>query len=166
MAVQYKMVIVGDGAVGKTTFINKIRTNVFKNNYNPTLGVEVHPIDLGPVTINCWDCAGQDKFAGLRDGYYINATIAIIMFDLTSENSFNKIKEYYIELTRINPRMYIMLCGNKSDLHDPNNPNHVLNNDIDNLRNELNIGYTSVSVLTNNNLKETFKQILNPNANQ
>ena len=53
-----------------------------------TLGVEVHPLTFhtnrGPLTFNVWDTAGQEKFGGLRDGYYIQGQCAIIMFDVTS----------------------------------------------------------------------------------
>lgn len=53
-----------------------------------TLGVEVHPLlfhtNRGPIRFNVWDTAGQEKFGGLRDGYYIQGQCAIIMFDVTS----------------------------------------------------------------------------------
>ena len=87
LQVQFKLVLVGDGGTGKTTFMQRHLTGEFEK-YVTTVGVEVHPlvfhINRGPFKFNGWDTAGQEKFGGLRDGYYIQAQCAIIMFDVTS----------------------------------------------------------------------------------
>ena len=63
---EFKVVIVGDGATGKTTFVKRHLTGEFERRYAPTLGAEVHPIPLytnkGRVLLNVWDTAGQVKF--------------------------------------------------------------------------------------------------------
>merc|ERR1712228_498227 len=83
---EFKLVLVGDGGVGKTTFVKRHLTGEFEKKYIATLGVEVHPLvfytNFGKVLFNCWDTAGQEKFGGLRDGYYIQGQCAIIMFDV------------------------------------------------------------------------------------
>nr|GEW61771.1 zinc finger, CCHC-type [Tanacetum cinerariifolium] len=79
----FKLVIVGDGGTGmalhvtykwKTTFVKRHLTGEFEKKYEPTIGVEVHPLDFftnhGKIHFYCWDTAGQEKFGGLRDGYY------------------------------------------------------------------------------------------------
>lgn len=70
---KWKLVLVGDGGVGKTTFVKRHKTGEFEKKYVPTLGAEVHPIDFvtnkGRIIFNVWDTAGQEKYAGLRDGY-------------------------------------------------------------------------------------------------
>ena len=85
--VQFKLVLVGDGGTGKTIFVKRHLTGEFEK-YVATLSVEVHPLvfhtNRGPIKFNVWDPAGQEKFGGLRDGYYIQAQRAIIMFDATS----------------------------------------------------------------------------------
>lgn len=67
--------LVGDGGTGKTTFVKRHLTGEFEKKYVATLGVEVHPLvfhtNRGPIKFNVWDTAGQEKFGGLRDGYYI-----------------------------------------------------------------------------------------------
>ena len=71
----FKLVLVGDGGVGKTTFVKRHLTGEFEKKYVATLGVEVHPLvfhtNRGAIRFNVWDTAGQEKFGGLRDGYYI-----------------------------------------------------------------------------------------------
>ncbi|RWW17504.1 hypothetical protein BHE74_00058500 [Ensete ventricosum] len=59
--------------IGKTTFVKRHLTGEFEKKYEPTIGVEVHPLDFftncGKIRFYCWDTAGQEKFGGLRDGY-------------------------------------------------------------------------------------------------
>lgn len=62
-------------ALAQTTFVKRHLTGEFEKKYIATLGVEVHPLSFstnyGTIVFNCWDTAGQEKFGGLRDGYYI-----------------------------------------------------------------------------------------------
>lgn len=70
---EFKLILVGDGGVGKTTFVRRHLTGEFEKRYVATLGVEVHPLlfhtNRGQIKFNVWDTAGQEKFGGLRDGY-------------------------------------------------------------------------------------------------
>lgn len=83
----FKCVLVGDGGTGKTTFVKRHLTGEFEKKYVATLGVEVHPLvfhtNRGAIRFNVWDTAGQEKFGGLRDGYYIQVRM-LYLFD----NSF------------------------------------------------------------------------------
>lgn len=96
------------------------------NNYFPnivaTLGVEVHPLvfytNRGPIRFNVWDTAGQEKFGGLRDGYYIQGQCAIIMFDVTSRVTYKNVPNWHRDLIRVCEGIPIVLCGNKVDIKD------------------------------------------------
>ena len=70
---EFKLVMVGDGGVGKTTFVKRHLTGEFEKKYIATQGVEVNSIvfytNHGPIKFNIWDTAGQEKLGGLRDGY-------------------------------------------------------------------------------------------------
>ena len=70
---EFKLVFVGDGGVGKTTFVKRHITGEFERRYIATVGVEVHPMvfytNHGYIRFNVWDTAGQEKLSGLRDGY-------------------------------------------------------------------------------------------------
>ena len=87
-----------------------------------TIGVEVHPIvfytSRGPIKFNIWDTAGQEKFGGLRDGYYIQAQCAIIMFDVTARSTYNNVPVWHRDLENVCESIPTVLCGNKVDVKD------------------------------------------------
>ena len=72
----------------------------------------------GAIQFNCWDTAGQEKFGGLRDGYYIQSQCAIIMFDVTSRATYNNVSSWHGDLVRMCENIPIVLCGNKVDIKD------------------------------------------------
>ena len=90
--------------------------------YPETLGVEVHPLvfytNRGAIQFNCWDTAGQEKFGGLRDGYYRQSQCAILMFDVTSLETYNNVSCWHEDLVRVCGNIPIVLCGNKVDVRD------------------------------------------------
>jgi GTP-binding nuclear protein Ran len=118
----FKLVLVGDGGVGKTTFVKRHLTGEFEKKYVATLGVEVHPLSFhtnrGQIKFNVWDTAGQEKFGGLRDGYYIQGQCAIIMFDVTSRITYKNVPNWHRDLVRVCENIPIVLCGNKVDIKD------------------------------------------------
>lgn len=119
---EFKLVLVGDGGVGKTTFVRRHLTGEFEKKYNATIGVEVHPLQFqtnrGLIIYNVWDTAGQEKFGGLRDGYYIGGQCAIIMFDVTSRITYKNVPNWHKDLVRVCENIPIVLCGNKVDVKD------------------------------------------------
>ena len=87
-----------------------------------TVGAEVHPLvfytNRGVVRFDVWDTAGQEKFGGLRDGYYIQGQCAIIMFDVTSRVTYKNVPNWHRDLVRVCENIPIVLCGNKVDIKD------------------------------------------------
>lgn len=115
----FKIVLIGDAECGKTTFIARHRTGEFLKTYNPTLGVEISPLSLntnrGRYTLNVWDCAGQDKFAELKSGYYIDADMALLFFDVSRKETYERLG-YHLANFRKMSRAPVLICGNKVDM--------------------------------------------------
>jgi len=155
-APQFKLVLVGDGGVGKTTFVKRHKSGEFEKKYVATLGVEVHPLtfytSLGAIIYNCWDTAGQEKFGGLRDGYYVGGKAAIIMFDVTSRITYKSVSVWHRDLTRVCENIPIVLCGNKVDVKDRKvKPRHIVFH-----RKKPNIQYYDISAKSNYNFEKPF----------
>jgi len=155
-APQFKLVLVGDGGVGKTTFVKRHKSGEFEKKYVATLGVEVHPLtfytSLGAIVYNCWDTAGQEKFGGLRDGYYVGGKAAIIMFDVTSRITYKSVSVWHRDLTRVCENIPIVLCGNKVDVKDRKvKPKHIVFH-----RKKPNIQYYDISAKSNYNFEKPF----------
>lgn len=115
--VQFILVLVGDGGTRKTTFVKHHLTDKLEKY---TLGVEVHPLmfhtNKGPIKYNAGDKAGQKKLGGLRNGYYIQAQCAIIMFDVTSRVIYKNVPNWHGDLVQVCENIPMGLCGNKVDV--------------------------------------------------
>jgi len=152
----FKLILVGDGGTGKTTFVKRHRTGEFEKKYVATLGVEVHRLlfftNFGPICFDTWDTAGQEKFGGLRDGYYINGKCAIIMFDVTSRVTYKNVPTWHRDLVRVCENIPIVLCGNKIDVKDRKvKPKNIIFH-----RKKANIQYYDISAKSNYNFEKPF----------
>jgi len=165
---KFKLILVGDGGVGKTTFVKRHKTGEFEKKYIATMGVEVSPLpfhtNLGQVVFNCWDTAGQEKFGGLRDGYYIGGQAAIIMFDVTARVTYKSVPHWHKDLVRVCENIPIVLVGNKVDCKD----RKVKPKDIT-FHRKKNLQYYDISAKSNYNFEKPFLYIIrkltgDPNA--
>merc|ERR1712130_271447 len=151
----FKLILVGDGGTGKTTFVKRHLTGEFEKKYVATLGVEVHPLvfhtNRGPIRFNVWDTAGQEKFGGLRDGYYIQGQCAIIMFDVTARNTYKNVPTWHRDIVRVCETIPIVLCGNKVDVMDRKvKPKQI------NFHRKKNLQYYDISAKSNYNFEKPF----------
>ncbi|KAJ7168735.1 GTP-binding nuclear protein RAN [Mycena filopes] len=154
-AATFKLVLVGDGGTGKTTFVKRHLTGEFEKKYIATLGAEVHPLtfstNYGTICFNVWDTAGQEKFGGLRDGYYIQSHCAIIMFDVTSRITYRNVPNWHCDLERVCENIPIVLCGNKVDVKERKiKPSTIT------FHRKKNLQYFEISAKSNYNFEKPF----------
>merc|ERR1712159_281969 len=152
---QFKCLLVGDGGVGKTTFVKRHLTGEFEKKYVATIGVEVHAMPFhtnrGLLVFNVWDTAGQEKFGGLRDGYYIQGQCAIIMFDVTSRVTYKNVPNWHRDLIRVCEAIPIVLVGNKVDVKERKVKVKQIN-----FHRKKNLGYYDISAKSNFNYEKPF----------
>ncbi|PJF19905.1 GTP-binding nuclear protein [Paramicrosporidium saccamoebae] len=151
----FKLVLVGDGGTGKTTFVKRHLSGEFEKKYIATVGVEVHPLlfhtNCGPIKFDVWDTAGQEKFGGLRDGYYINGQCGIIMFDVTSRITYKNVPNWHRDLVRVCDNIPIVLCGNKVDIKERKvKPKSIT------FHRKKNLQYYDISAKSNYNFEKPF----------
>ena len=119
-----KIVVVGDGAVGKTGLITTFGENRFPNEYEPTVNdtyeVKINYEDCGEVTLKLWDTAGQDEFKSVRPIAYNGANAFVVCFDLSQKDTLgNAVDKWRKELGNLGPRQCPkILVGCKKDLRD------------------------------------------------
>ncbi|KAF3088936.1 GTP-binding nuclear protein gsp1/Ran [Orbilia oligospora] len=151
----FKLVLVGDGGTGKTTFVKRHLTGEFEKKYIATLGVEVHPLgfstNFGQIQFDVWDTAGQEKFGGLRDGYYINGQCGIIMFDVTSRITYKNVPNWHRDLVRVCENIPIVLCGNKVDVKERKVKAKTIT-----FHRKKNLQYYDISAKSNYNFEKPF----------
>ncbi|XP_042862627.1 GTP-binding nuclear protein GSP1/CNR1-like [Penaeus japonicus] len=119
---RYKIVLVGDGGTGKSSYVARLNCEGFLKEYVATLGVEKSEILVdtshGESTIVLWDTAGQEKLGPLRDGYYSGADAAIIFFDVTSRVTYKNVPNWHKDINRVQPDIPVVLCANKIDVKE------------------------------------------------
>lgn len=159
----FKVVIIGEEGVGKTTLIKRHLFGHFENRYTPTRGVEPHPIrfntNKGQVVLNTWDCEGKDKFAGVREGYFSESNAVIVMFDLTSELSFYNTTNWINNYLSVCENQPIILCGNKCDIARRVVSMDTIRSMLPILKPDRNITYFDISAKSNYNFEKPFLQV-------
>jgi len=118
---KWKIVMVGEFAVGKTSLVRRFVNDEFSDSYLTTIGVkvtrrEVFIDDKSSADLLLWDIAGSDKFTQISPEYIKGASAGIIVADLTRRNTIENISVHVDLLKSVNPDMYICAAFNKSDL--------------------------------------------------
>lgn len=117
----FKIVLIGDSAVGKTQLLLRFVKNEFKLDSVATIGVEFHTrtvlMDHKTVKAQIWDTAGQERHRAVTNAYYRGAVGAMLVYDITKHQSFDHVAKWLQELrVHADKNIVIMLLGNKSDL--------------------------------------------------
>ncbi len=117
-----KMILIGAGAVGKTSLVNRFVNNRFEAGYALTVGVDFlsKQVEYEPgevATLSIWDVGGQQRFESIRTTFYRGASGTLLVFDLTRDQTYKEIRTWLIEIRQFSsPDIPFILIGNKADL--------------------------------------------------
>jgi len=158
---QYKLVLLGESSVGKSSLVLRFVKGQFLDFQESTIGAAflTQTVCLNDTTVKfeIWDTAGQERYHSLAPMYYRGAQAAIVVFDITSPESFEKAKSWVSELQRQgSPNIVIALAGNKSDLA---NKRSVQTSTAQAYADENGCLFMETSAKTNANVTELFVAI-------
>ncbi len=162
---RFKVIVVGDPAVGKTSLILRFTDNAFNRNLLPTIGVSISekviPINQEKSTaiLIIWDLAGTQKFDAMRTHFYEKAAGMFIVFDLTDIKSFESVNNWYQDILKSikeRHRTIGVLVGNKSDLVKERKISRI---DAEKLAKSINCEYIETSALTGENVDNSFSRM-------
>jgi small GTP-binding protein len=159
----FKIILIGDSGIGKTSIINRYIHNSFNDKYICTIGVDfmmkTMNIEETQIKLQVWDTAGMERYKQLTTSYYKGSHSAIIVFDLTNKSSFDNV-EYWLNLfyENSNPifQKYVMLIGNKADMVDSIK---VTPDMIEAFIKDRNIQYAECSARTGENISSVFESL-------
>lgn len=118
---QFKLVLLGESAVGKSSLVLRFVKGQFHEYQESTIGAafltQTVCLDDTTVKFEIWDTAGQERYHSLAPMYYRGAQAAIVVYDITNQDTFGRAKTWVKELQRqASPNIVIALSGNKADL--------------------------------------------------
>ncbi|XP_074576915.1 ras-related protein RABA5a-like [Curcuma longa] len=119
----FKIVMIGDSAVGKSNLLARFARNEFYPNSKSTIGVEFQTqkmlIDGKEIKAQIWDTAGQERFKAVTSAYYRGAVGALLVYDISRRRTFESIGRWLNELhVHSDMNVMVILVGNKTDLKD------------------------------------------------
>ena len=118
-----KIMILGETLVGKTAIITRYTKKVFAENYLTTVGIDFQNKQLNingkKINVEIWDTAGQERFRNIAKTYFQSSDGFLLVYDITSKDSFNKLNDWYDQIKSNAPEnSKCIIAGNKSDLEE------------------------------------------------
>jgi small GTP-binding protein len=158
----FKLILGGDGSVGKTSLVHRFVENTFAKDYKSTIGTSIMKKECSfkelesAVRFIIWDLAGQSQFQRVRPSYLANAEAGILVYDVTNRKSYENIENWYNEIIKASPNISLILVGNKIDLKDNRD---VSNKEGSKLAKKLGLSYIETSAKTGENINDAFKML-------
>ncbi|KAF7694013.1 ras-related protein Rab-19-like [Silurus meridionalis] len=117
----FKIILIGDTDVGKTSVIQRFKTGMFSERQQSTIGVDfiVRTVNIQgrKVKMQVWDTAGQERFRTITQSYYRSAHAAMITYDITRRSTFNSVPQWIQEMEQYGAaNVLLALIGNKCDM--------------------------------------------------
>eukprot|EP01136_Pigoraptor_vietnamica_P000596 Opistho-1_new@26100 len=122
-SLEAKVVVLGAQGVGKTSLVVRFVKGSYSNDITSTIGASFMTkkmtTDHCKVRLQIWDTAGQERFRSMAPMYYRGANAALLVYDITSEPSFEDMKSWVLELRKsVESDVVLCVVGNKADLED------------------------------------------------
>lgn len=160
-ALKYKLVFLGEQAVGKTSIITRFMYDTFDTNYQATIGIDFLSktmyLDERTVRLQLWDTAGQERFRSLIPSYIRDSSVAVVVYDTTNKNSFTNCDTWIEDVRKERGTdVVIMMVGNKTDLADKR---QVTTEEGEAKAKLLNVLFVETSAKSNHNIKQMFRKI-------
>ena len=119
----FKLIVIGDSAVGKSCLSIKATKGIYDQNYNPTIGFEFLTffvkVDESNIKLQIWDTCGQEVYRSLISSFYHNSSLAVLVYAINNKNSFMSLESWLNEIKTLgSPDINIFLIGNKADLEE------------------------------------------------
>ena len=157
-SLKFKLIVVGDQNTGKSCILNRFANEIFEENYQATIGLDflnkTVNINGQEIHLVLYDTAGQEKFRSLIPMYIREAQIILLIYDITSKDSFESIPKWFSDVLNVkNDEAIFALVGNKIDLNDKR---VVSFEEGKKLANEKNIIFEEVSAKDGQNFNELF----------
>ncbi|TQD79462.1 hypothetical protein C1H46_034981 [Malus baccata] len=158
----FKVVLIGDSAVGKSQILARFARNEFSLDSKATIGVEFQTrtllIEHKSVKAQIWDTAGQERYRAVTSAYYRGAVGAMLVYDITKRQTFDHIPRWLEELrSHADKNIVIILIGNKSDLE---NQRAVPTEDAKEFAEKEGLFFLETSALEATNVENAFSTVL------
>ena len=160
-SITFKILTIGESGVGKTCILRRFVENKFLKNHLATIGIDFKTKTLNinnqEIKLKIWDTAGQERFRNITTQYYKGADGIVLVYDVTDEASYEKIKDWMDQILSNTQKdeIGLVLLGNKCDVE----PRNVTEEQGLKLAEELKIIYFETSALTGQGIKEAFEQL-------
>ncbi|MFX1590237.1 MAG: Rab family GTPase [Promethearchaeota archaeon] len=158
----YKLILGGEGGVGKTSMVHRFVEDSFQTDYKSTIGTsimkkecEFHGLE-SKVRFIIWDLAGQAQFKRVRQTYLANAEAGILVYDVTRKDSYDSLENWFKEIKSVSPTISLILVGNKIDLEKER---EITTGEGEELAQKLNLSYIETSAKTGENINDAFKML-------
>ncbi|KAH3870124.1 ras-related protein Rab-31-like [Dreissena polymorpha] len=160
-SLEAKVVVLGSQGVGKTSVVIRYVGGMFSKAVSPTIGASffTYKLNVGDyrVKLQVWDTAGQERFRSMAPMYYRKANAAMLIYDITSSDTFYDIKDWVTELKRnIDTPIVTCLVGNKCDLQDAR---QVKMDDAQEYAETIGALFSETSALKNTGIEEAFLEV-------
>ncbi|GFN98035.1 ras-related protein rab-21 [Plakobranchus ocellatus] len=160
-SLEAKVVVLGSQGVGKTSVVIRYVGGMFSKAVSPTIGASFFTykmtLEQYRVKLQVWDTAGQERFRSMAPMYYRKANAAMLVYDITSLDSFYDIKDWVKELKKnVDTPIVLCLLGNKSDLE---NGRKVSKEDAEEYAASIDALFYETSALKNMGIEDAFLQV-------